>query len=84
MSTHSEFTACLSDREMDPLMPALSILDKTVPKDRQQCLLKASKEAKAVHSRPTHLSQSDSGLRDPKTAYEEGKMCLQMQPAHDN
>lgn len=85
---HSEFTACLTDREMDPLMPALSILDKTVPQDRQQCLLKASKEAKAVRSRQSHLSQGDSGMRDPATAYDEGKMCLHpvftMQPAHDN
>ena len=57
---------------MDPLMPELSILDKTLPQDRQQCLLKASKEAKAVHSRASHITQGDSRFTDPKTAYEEG------------
>ncbi|KAK0138576.1 hypothetical protein N1851_024888 [Merluccius polli] len=66
---------------MDPLMPALSILDKTLPQDRHQCLLKASKEAKAVHSRPPHVTQGDSRLRDPKTVYEEAKRrCLLVTP----
>ncbi|TWW60999.1 hypothetical protein D4764_05G0010890 [Takifugu flavidus] len=31
---------------MDPLMPSLCILDTSVPQDRQQCILKASKEVR--------------------------------------
>lgn len=51
---------------MDPL---LCILDTSVPKERQQCLLKATKEAKAY--KPCQTTD-DGDLRDEKKAYKKG------------
>ena len=58
---------------MDPLMPDLCILDSSVPRDRQQCILKATKQAKACQS-STPRQTDDSRLRDERTACEEGQI----------
>ncbi|KAL2088838.1 hypothetical protein ACEWY4_015737 [Coilia grayii] len=59
---------------MDPLMPVLCLLDTSVPKDRQQCVLGLSKEAKDFLKSHTRERETvDSRLREPKTAYKEGK-----------
>lgn len=60
-------------------MPILCILDTSVPHDRQQCLLQATKEAKACQSKPSQ-TYDDSRLRDQKTACEEGRICLNSFP----
>lgn len=67
---------------MDPLMPVLCILDTSVPHDRQQCLLKATKEAKACQSKPSQ-TYDDSRLRDQKTACEEGNISAFGSQMHD-
>ncbi|ROL45606.1 hypothetical protein DPX16_17722, partial [Anabarilius grahami] len=56
---------------MDPLLPNLQIVDTTVPKDRQQCLLKASKEAKSLAS--YNIRYEKSTVLDKRTACEEAK-----------
>lgn len=55
---------------MDPL---LCILDTSVPKARQQCILKATKEAKAYK---TCQTTDDCDLRDEKKAYNKGNTLL--------
>ncbi|XP_042582929.1 uncharacterized protein LOC122137917 isoform X3 [Cyprinus carpio] len=60
---------------MDPLFPTLCILDTSVPQNRQQCLLKASKEAKALASRNTCYNRNK--VQDKKTACEEAKKRCQ-------
>ncbi|XP_077083731.1 uncharacterized protein LOC143736855 isoform X4 [Siphateles boraxobius] len=55
---------------MDPLLLALCILDTSVPQDRQQCLLKATKEAKAY--KPSQTTDN-SELRDEKASYNKPK-----------
>ncbi|KAG1926793.1 hypothetical protein F2P79_024654 [Pimephales promelas] len=52
---------------MDPL---LCILDTSVPRERQQCLLKATKEAKTY--KPCQTTD-DRDLRDEKKAYNKAK-----------
>ncbi|KAJ0055698.1 hypothetical protein NL108_009657 [Boleophthalmus pectinirostris] len=59
------------DQIMDPLLPVLCLLDTSVPKDRQQCVLQASKEAKAYKATSTHCP-------DPKTAYKEAQQKCQL------
>ncbi|XP_026120179.1 uncharacterized protein LOC113099513 [Carassius auratus] len=61
--------------DMDPLFPTLCILDTSVPQNRQQCLLKASKEAKALASRNTCYNRKTG--QDKKTACEEAKKRCQ-------
>ncbi|CAM4515131.1 unnamed protein product [Leuciscus chuanchicus] len=59
---------------MDVLLPTLGILDTSVPLSRQQCLLKASKEAKALGARNTCFANR---VQDKETACEEAKRkCL--------
>ncbi|TWW68294.1 hypothetical protein D4764_19G0000920 [Takifugu flavidus] len=58
---------------MDPLMPSLCILDTNLPQDRQQCLLKASKEARATQLKSRQPTK-DSGLRCLQTACDEEDM----------
>ncbi len=60
--------------DMDPLLPTLCILDTSVPQNRQQCLLKASKEAKALASRNTCYDRNT--VKDKKTACEEGNISF--------
>ncbi|XP_041941359.1 uncharacterized protein LOC121704885 [Alosa sapidissima] len=55
---------------MDPLLPVLEILDTSVPVERQQCMLRASKEAKAAQGKSLSVNKL---LREPKTAYREAK-----------
>lgn len=56
---------------MDPLLPKLSFFDISVPKHRQQCLLRATKEAKALANRNTCFKKTT--VEDQKTACEEAK-----------
>lgn len=58
--------------DMDPLLPTLSIVDTSVPQDRQQCFLKASKDAKTLASRNRCFERNTS--QDKKTACEEGNI----------
>lgn len=67
---------CVLTVEMDPLMPALSILDTSVPKDRQQCVLGLSKEAKEFMKAHGQRQTVDSRLKDPEKAYKEGEKIL--------
>ncbi|XP_056321434.1 uncharacterized protein LOC130235081 isoform X1 [Danio aesculapii] len=60
---------------MDPLLPTLSIVDTSVPQDRQQCFLKASKDAKTLASRNRCFERNTS--QDKKTACEEAKKRCQ-------
>nr|XP_017209817.2 uncharacterized protein LOC108181756 isoform X1 [Danio rerio] len=60
---------------MDPLLPTLSIVDTSVPQDRQQCFLKASKDAKTLASRNRCFEWNTS--QDKKTACEEAKKRCQ-------
>ncbi|XP_029980231.1 uncharacterized protein LOC115412079 [Sphaeramia orbicularis] len=56
---------------VDVLLPVLCIMDRGVPSDRQQCVLKASKEAKVAKA-----LQMDATASNPKKAYEEAeKRC---------
>ncbi|XP_067257018.1 uncharacterized protein [Chanodichthys erythropterus] len=60
---------------MDPLLPNLQIVDTTVPQNRQQCLFKASKEAKSLASHNTRYEKST--VLDKRTACEEAKKRCQ-------
>lgn len=64
---------CCQFQDMATLLPALKILDPSLPAERQQCLLIASKEAKALNGRSRFIPQDDR-LSDPKTAFEEGNI----------
>ncbi|XP_059210103.1 uncharacterized protein LOC131988962 [Centropristis striata] len=57
---------------MDTLLPALNIHDTSLPAERQQCVLAASKAAKAQKGRG-QVCPRDDGMRDPKTAFDEAK-----------
>ena len=59
---------------MDTLLPALRIADTSLPAERQQCLLKASKETKVQQGRSQFAGPQDHRLRDPKTAFKEGNI----------
>ena len=66
-------------------MPTLSILDTSVPKDRQQCVLGMSKEAKEfLKAHAKDREAVDSKLKDSNTAYKEGEkstvqnLCLHL------
>ncbi|KAL0963393.1 hypothetical protein UPYG_G00305780 [Umbra pygmaea] len=58
---------------MDNLLPDLRLVDPRLPADRQQCLLIASKEAKAHQGRNLFAGPQDHRLRDPETAFDEAK-----------
>lgn len=66
--------------EMDPLLPTLRILDPSVPQNRQQCLLKASKEAKTLASHNKCYDRNT--VQDEKTACDEGNISLRVFPLH--
>ncbi|CAL8334536.1 unnamed protein product [Boreogadus saida] len=70
-ATHSAGTASSSRPSADPLLPVLPILDPTVPLDRQQCVLKATKEARAFTG-PKGF-QASAGPKDLQTACDEAK-----------
>ncbi len=55
-------------------MPTLCIVETSVPQNRQQCFLKASKEAKALASR--NKCHDRNTVIDKKTACEEGNISF--------
>ncbi|XP_056467373.1 uncharacterized protein LOC130406032 isoform X2 [Gadus chalcogrammus] len=77
-ATHSAGTASSSRPSADPLLPVLPILDPTVPLDRQQCVLKATKEARAFH-RPKGF-QASAGPKDLQTACDEADTAMAPPP----
>lgn len=67
----------------DPLLPVLCILDTSVPQDRQQWVLEATKEAKVCQSSKPSVMYDDSSLRDLKTACEEGNISALVSQKHN-
>ncbi|KAL0961596.1 hypothetical protein UPYG_G00354600 [Umbra pygmaea] len=64
---------------MDNLLPAIRIVKTSLPAERQQRHLNASREAKAQQRRSQFAQPQDHRLRDPKTAFEEvpgGSWCF--------
>ena len=66
----SNFTGNMSN----PLLPSLIIFDVSLPKEKQQCILRPSIKAQELaNKRP---SQNDKGLRNRIMAIKEGKIYL--------